>query len=145
MRATILLCALSVFLPLQFVRAAAPSVWSGLVLATNEDHPKEAPLELRKFKTKLENVFGYNQLELIGQHTESMDDPLEHWLIPSKNFCLRVDAKPLSKIGWPLRLQIFEDKKLLAHFDANLGPQSPLFIRGPLYAGGQLIIILLVK
>jgi len=33
----------------------------------------------------------------------------------------------------------------LADFEASLGPESPLFIRGPLCARGQLIIVMMVK
>lgn len=127
------------------LRAADPAVWSALVLATNEEQPEATPPELQKFKQKLENVFGYNQFELIGQHTEIMDDPRERWFIPSKNFSLRAAAKAAPKGAYTMKLELFEDQRMLTRFDAHCGPQSPLFIRGPLYAGGQLIIILLVK
>lgn len=144
MRRIVLLAIFAFILP-RAVPAAEPSVWTGLVLATNVPHPKEAPLELRKFKTKLEKVFGYNQVELIGQHTELMDDPSEHWLIPSKSFSLRVDSRIAEKSCYLMKLELFEDAQMLTHFEAKLGRQSPLFIRGPLYASGQLIFILLVK
>lgn len=134
---------------LLFLRASAPAadptVWSALLLGTWEDHPKEPPAELRKFNTKLENVFGYNQFELIGQHAEVMDDPRERWLIPSRNFCLSVQTKTGARTGYLLKMELFEDQQMLTHFEANLGAQSPLFIRGPLYAGGQLIIIMMIK
>jgi len=124
---------------------AGDTVWSGLILATNSEHPSEVPVEITKFKTKLENVFGYNQFELIGQHTELMDSPNERWLIPSKDFSLRVVSKTKGGTGYTFNLQLFQQKKTLADFEAKLEPQSPLFIRGPMYGGGQLIIVLLVK
>lgn len=126
-------------------RAAGPSIWSALVCATNEEHPKEAPPELRKFESKLKNVFGYNQFELVGQHTERMDDPAERWLIPSKDFSLHVTSQTAAGNGYVLKLEMFQEARPLAKFEARLGPQSPLFIRGPLYGRGQLIIVLLVK
>jgi hypothetical protein len=125
--------------------ADAPSVWSGLVLATSEDHPKDAPPELRRFLNKLEGVFGYNQFELIGQHTEKMDDLTERWLIPSKEFYLRVATKVSTEKTYVLRLELFQGQRPLATFETRLAPQSPLFIRGPMCGGGQLIIVLLVK
>lgn len=124
---------------------AGEKVWSGLILATNEDNPTEAPPEIAKFKAKLENVFGYNQLELIGSHTELMDDPDEQWLIPSKDFCLRVMSKTKGKSGYTLKLRLYQQKKMLADFETKLGTNSPLFIRGPMCGGGQLIIVLVVK
>lgn len=126
-------------------RAADASVWSALVFASNEDHPKSAPAELQKFAAKLESVFGYNQFELIGQHTELMDAPSERWLIPSKDFSLRVASQTSPGKGFGLKLELYQEAKQLTKFEARLGPQSPLLIRGPLYAGGQLIIVLLVK
>src|SRR6266568_4404515 len=100
-------------------RAADESIWSALILATNEDHPKPPPAELAHCATKLENVFGYNQLEMINSHTELMDDPNEHWLIPSKDFPLRVDSKQLSKSEYLLHLQFFHGHKMLAEFSAK--------------------------
>src|SRR2546428_8869579 len=123
MRAAVLLAVFALLLASGAARAADASVWSGLVFATNEEKPCEAPPELRKFKTKLENVFGYNQFELIGQHAEVMDEPREQWLIPSKNFCLRVESKTASKCGYLLKLELFQDQQLLTRFEANLGRQ----------------------
>ena len=169
---TLLLLALHFAAPQQTRAADFPSVWSALVLATNEDQPKSPPHELAHFVPKLEKIFGYNQFELIGQHTEKMDDPNECWLIPSKDFFLRVDTKTIAgkdaeKIGekekektekadkadkgkekektYVLKLALFQDTKQLLEFETKLASQSPLFIRGPMYAGGQLIIVLLVK
>jgi len=122
-----------------------PAVWSGLVLATKEEHPKEAPPELRKFKAKLEGVFGYNQFELVGQHTEKMDDLTERWLVPSKDFFLRVATKVSTGHTYVLKLDLFQGPRPLATVETRLAPQSPLFIRGPLCGDGQLIIMLLVK
>ncbi len=121
------------------------TVWSGLILATNSGHPSEAPAEIAKFKTKLENVFGYNQFELIGQHTELMDNPNERWLIPSKDFFLHVVSTSKGRTAYTFTLHLFQQKRSLAQFEAKLEPESPLFIRGPLCGGGQLIIVLLVK
>ena len=126
--------------------AGEPAIWSGLLLATNEDHPKDSPPELRKYQEKLDNIFGYNQFELVGEQTRKMRDSAEHWLVPSKDFCLHVDthAGP-SGAAYRMKLELFEDTHLLAEFETRLGANSPLFIRGPLYAGGQLIIVLVVK
>ena len=143
--AAILLAALLLLGVAQPSMANDETVWSGLVLATKAEHPKEPPVEIVKFKTKLESIFGYNQFELIGQHTEVMNDPNEQWLIPSKDFCLRVMSMTKGKDGYSFKLRLFEQKKMLADFETKLEPQSPLFIRGPLYGGGQLIIILLAK
>lgn len=126
-------------------RAAGDTIWSALVHATNETSPEETPTELRRIEEKLENVFGYNQFRLLGEHAEQMDDPKEYWLIPSRIFSLRVASKMADKIGYRLKLELYHEKRRITEFEANLGAQSAIFIRGPLYAGGQLIIVLMVK
>jgi hypothetical protein len=125
--------------------AADDSVWSGLVLARNCDSPKAPPAELARFESRLRNVFGYNQFELLGRHREIMDDPRERWLIPGQDFSLRVAARENAPHNYLLGLQLFQGHRLLVETNARLGLQSPLFIRGPQYGDGQLIVVLLVK
>src|SRR5215210_7995056 len=127
------------------LRAVDDTVWSALVLATNEDQPKEAPEERERLEPKLRKVFGYNQLQLIGQHAERMDDPSERWLVPSKTFCLRVTSKTADKAGYKLQMELYQEDRRLTEFEAKLSPQSAIFIRGPQYAGGQLIIVVVAK
>jgi hypothetical protein len=125
---------------------AEDSIWSGLVLGTNEEHPKEASSGLEKYYTKLKSIFGYNQYELMGQHTEMMNSPYEHWLIPRKDFSLCVDSKKSEKPGFfKIKLDFYAEEKLLAEIEARISGQNLLFIRGPEYGKGQIIIILLMK
>ena len=124
----------------------APRIWSGVVLATNGPHPGQAPERLRKYAGKLKNIFGYNQYELIGESSARMDDPNERWLVPSKDFSLSVrnQAVPGSRHP-PTKISLFQGKHRLAEFETNLSAERPLFIRGPFYAGGQLVIVVHVR
>lgn len=124
---------------------AAEMVWSGLVYATVEEKPAPIPKQLLSFGHKLQSVFGYNNLQLLGEHREVMDDRTEHWLLPGKNFCLKVDTRKAPSRGYLLDLQLFQDKRSLVKTQAKLGKQSPLFLRGPMYADGQLIIVILLE
>jgi len=119
-----------------------PAIWSGLVLATNNPKPAQAPTPLRQFAGKLKNIFGYNQFELVGENSEIMDDPYERWLTPSKDFCLSVKTHNEPAQHYPTKVVLFQNRRRLAEFETHLNSESPLFIRGPLYAGGQLVIIL---
>ncbi len=124
---------------------AAVSVWSALVLATNEKNPTEPTGPLGKIEDSLENVFGYNQFTIIGQTTRVIDDPAEHWLIPGRKFSVRVALKKSEHTGFLLRLHLFQEKKFLLETQARLALHSPLIIRGPLYGHGQLLLIFMVK
>jgi hypothetical protein len=117
-------------------------IWSGLILATNDSHPAQAPDRLRKFADKLKSIFGYNQFELIGEYSEKMDGSTERWLIPSKDFYLSVKTHNQPGGHNPATVTLFQSRHKLAEFETHLSPDSPLFIRGPLYARGQLVIVL---
>jgi hypothetical protein len=127
--------------------SAGESIWSGLVLATNEEHPAETAPELKKYTAQLKDIFGYNHYELIGHHVELMDNDNEHWLVPGKDFALLVESKKATKPGYHyrLKLDLYQEKKLLATMDSRLCGQNLLFIRGPYYGKGELVIILVVK
>src|SRR5436309_3472564 len=86
-------------------------MWSAIVLATNEEKPKSPAAEIVPFKSKLQGIFGYNQFELIGQHTEVMDDPYEHWLIPSKRFSLHASSRKAAQSGYFVHLQLYHERK----------------------------------
>ncbi len=125
---------------------AEDSIWSALVLATNDEHPKEASPQLEKYYPKLKRIFGYNQFELLGEHMELMDSPYEHWLIPRKDFSLLVDSKEAEKPGfYNIKLDLYQEEKLLAEIEARISGQNLLFIRGPEYGKGQIVIILMMK
>ncbi len=125
---------------------AEESIWSAVVLATNEELPKDPAPEIKNYYAKLKDVFGYNQFELIGHHQEFLNSPEERWLVPGKDFSLQVNSKQSSKEGfYRMKLELFQDKKLLAEMDARFSGQNVLFIRGPLYGMGQFIIILVLK
>jgi hypothetical protein len=124
-------------------------IWSGVIVATNPDVPKEAPVELREFAPKLRRVFGYTQFELVGSATEVIDELTENWLVPSPIFPLSVRARRATskeaRGGYLLNLQLYQEKRPLVDSEVKLAPGSPLFIRGPQYGKGQVIIVLQVQ
>lgn len=128
---------------------AANKIWSALVVATNPENPKAAPAELKEFEKRMSRVFGYSQFELVGSNTQEIGEQGESWLVPSKSFRLGLKARrALSKEaqgGYLLNLQLFQEKRPLVETEVKLAPGSPLFIRGPQYGKGQLIIVLQIQ
>ena len=132
--------------------AAAPSaqaddrIWCAVVIASNSSNPKPPPAELKRFAARMQRVFGYNQFELFGSATKTIDDSVERWLVPSQNFWLCVKSKQTRQRdvarGYDLDLQLFHDKRRLVETDVTLAFESPVFIRGPLHASGQILIVL---
>ena len=120
-------------------------VWSGLVYASNGATPVSVPKQLAGFSDKLKDVFGYDQLELLSEHREVMESERERWLLPGKGFCLKVDARKNPDRGYLLNMQLFQEKRVLVQTQAKLARKCPIFIRGPLCAKGQLIIVVLIE
>ena len=129
------------------VAAADEKVWSAVVLASNlkkGDRPVAVAPELAPFVPKLSKFFGYDQFEVLGSATKIMDEKAERWLVPTKNFwvCARTTREAE---GYRLKMEFFHDTRRLLEAEAMLGPKSPLFIRGPMHARGQIIVVFEVK
>ena len=126
---------------------ADEKVWSAVVLASKTkkgERPKAPPAELAPFAAKLANFFGYDQFEILGSAMKAMDGQSERWLVPTQNFWLSARAEREHR-GYRMHLEFFHDKRRLLETDARVGPTSPLFIRGPMHARGQLLVVFEVK
>jgi len=123
---------------------AAHIVWSGLIIAQNDEHPKPIPTQLAPFEETLKELFGYNQFDVIGQSRKTLTTGQEDWLAQSKYFALRVDARGADEAGYDLNLQLYQEKELLLETNTKLGQSSPLVIKGPQVGGGQLLLVLLI-
>lgn len=135
---------LGLVLVLPTVVRAADKVWGALVYATPRaeearDEPKLAP-----FRKELSKVFGYGHFRILGDQTKSVDEG-ERWVIPGRGFSVLLQPRKLGRGRVEMHIELFQDKKLLVATDARVLRENPLFIRGPLYANGQLVIVLAVK
>lgn len=124
---------------------AAENVWSGIVIARNVAQPEETPPELGRLEQTLKQLFGYNQFKLIGQSRKTLRTGDEDWMASSKYFSLHVDSKGVSRSGYLLDLQLFQEKKLLLETEAKLSRSSPLVIKGPQVGDGLLLLLLVVR
>ncbi len=122
-------------------------VWSAVVLASNVSkggRPAEVAPELAPYVAKLSKFFGYDQFEVLGSATRNMDGQTERWLVPTRNFwvCAKTTREGEK---YRLKMEFFHDNRRILQTEAMLGPKSPLFIRGPMHARGQLIVVFEVK
>ncbi len=128
---------------------AEDKIWSAVLLASNSKQPKAPPAPLGPVCKRLRNLLGYNQFEILGSTTNTIGDDVERWLVPTEHFWLNVKARQASakeaRGGYLLNLELFQDKRSLVETEAKLAPDSPLFIRGPLHARGQILVVLLVQ
>lgn len=124
---------------------AADQIWSALALATNESPPKPAPRALEKFAPTIGSVFGYNSLYLIGQKKRVLSTGTDEWLIPSEKLFFQVTALAREPSHYLLRIGLFREKELLLCTEVRLARDTPLYIRGPQWGRGQLILLLEVR
>ncbi len=135
---------------LLFVGATSPAkaegetLYGALIVATNADHPTPPPEEIRAQAENLHAVFGYNDFRVVGQKRKCVTKGTEDWLVPSRQFFLRVDTKNVVAGGYALGLELLKEDRVIVEADVKLNRERPLFIRGPLVGQGQLIILLMV-
>jgi hypothetical protein len=127
---------------------AKARIWSAVLIASNSPKPKDPPPELRALFPRLKRVFGYNQFELAGHDDAPLQDGSELKLTPCRAFWIDLKARHASvkeaRGGYLLNLRLLQDEKPIVDTVAIIAPESPLFFRGPMYARGQIIIVLQV-
>ncbi len=141
-QALCILCFLAGMLPAD---AAGDRIWSALVLATREDPARPAPESLEKFAPAIAKVFGYNSLYLLGEKKRDLSSGCEEWLVPTREFFFKVQCLAQEPTFYHLRIELYQDKKLLVTSDVRLAKDAPLYIRGPQWGRGQLIFVLDVR
>ena len=140
-----ILSALIALLALVSSARAADQVWAALVLATKEEPAGPVPRQLEKFQPALSRVFGYNTFYLLGQKKEIVSPGMSGWLVPSRRIFLQVTGLGSSRSQLHLRLDLYEGRELLASTEARLARDAPLYIRGPEWGRGLIVIILEVR
>ena len=129
--------------------AISGKVWGALIHAKSGKPvpmPGTVPPELKDLSKRLGKVFNkYDHFEVLGDRTQDIFRQYESWVVPSKEFFLKLDSKgPSGKTGLKLDLQVWRLEKVLVKTDVVLRPESPLFIGGPKWRDGQLIFVLLL-
>lgn len=125
-------------------KAQGETLYGALIMATNADHPAPPPEELRTQAGNLHAVFGYNEFRVLGRKRELVTKGTEDWLVPSRQFFLRVDTKNPIAGGYALGVELLKDDRVIVGANVKLNRERPLFINGPFVGQGQLIILLMV-
>lgn len=122
--------------------AAGDRIWSALVLATRETPPKPVPSALTEAAPVLQKVFGYDSFYLMGQKKRDIAANVETWLVPSDELFFKVTLLKQEETHYLVRIELYQEKKLLLSTEAKLARDAPLYIRGPQWGKGQLILLL---
>lgn len=122
---------------------AQDRIWSGILFGTN--HPSPAlPPPIEQLTPKLRGLFGFDYYQLLGQSTQIIREDKESWLVPSREFFLKVDNFKPAKKGYRMKLTLFQDNRQVMQAVVKLR-DGPLLIRGPSWGNGTVIIMLAAK
>ena len=118
-------------------------IWGALYFATNSkiEQAEESTEKARTTIEKLGKAFAEKHYQLLGEHTQAIFSEYESWVVPSKDIFLKIDSKgPADEgKGINLHLQLWRDKNVLLKTDLVLR-DTPIFIRGPKWGDGYLIM-----
>lgn len=117
-------------------------IWGALVFATSEKVDASKNNEIKKTLTQLSTAFPDKNFQLLGEHTQEIFSEYESWVVPSKDVFLKIDSKGRTdkSDGVNLHLQLWREKNVLLKTDIILR-KEPIFITGPRWGKGQLIMV----
>jgi hypothetical protein len=127
----------------------AQSVWGCLLYASNDRAPEKAqteiPAQLRNYDERLERLLGYESIETLGQGETVVEPDKPSSIVFHGN--IRVELTGLTRQSgehFLVVLRLFRKDHQLIETQASVTRGSPLFIRGPLWRSGQLIVAVMV-
>lgn len=117
---------------------------AALILATNEKSPRPLTGKLEPFGADLERIFGYNSFYVLGTDQENIYMGNEEWFVPSEEFFVKITILEQLKAHYRLQVDLFQRKKLLVSSEVELAMDAPVYIRGPQWGKGQLVMVVSV-
>jgi hypothetical protein len=128
---------------------AGESVWGCLLYASNErgaeKTPAQIPVRIRGYDERLEKLLGYASLQTLGQGETVVEPNSPASIVFHGN--IRIELTGLIRESgehFLVGLKLFHGDHQLIETQAKVTRGSPLFIRGPLWREGQLVVAVVV-
>jgi hypothetical protein len=137
---------LLIFLGLSIVPIpAAESFWGCLIYASNAGARNELPDRLNGYDMRMSGAFGYSRFSTIAQRQTALQAQKEAGLVFSDDLKIMLTGLTGSSDGkYLIKLLFVEGKEPVMETQARVSRDSPLFIRGPSWRDGQIIIVVMV-
>jgi hypothetical protein len=127
----------------------AESFWGCLLYASNDRDTEKAetqvPARLRNYDERLEKLLGYASIQTLGQGETVVEPDKPSSIVFHGN--IRVELTGLTRQSgehFLVVLRLFRKDHQIIETQASVTRGSPLFIRGPLWRSGQLIVAVMV-
>jgi hypothetical protein len=125
--------------------SGAENFWGCLIYASNGGQCNCLPDRLNGYDKRMSRAFGYSRFCVIAQRQKALQAQKETGLIFSDD--LRVVLVSMSNVSedqYLISLLVVEGAKPIMETQARVSRDSPLFIRGPDWRDGQIIIVVMV-
>ncbi|MGC3989356.1 MAG: hypothetical protein QM796_06690 [Chthoniobacteraceae bacterium] len=99
-------------------------IWTALLVASNNRQHPTAPDEIAELADRMRHVFGYNSFKLLGESTKEMSDSASRWLIPGRDFSVRITSQKKDGDRYVLEIELYKRKRLLVDSSAELGRRA---------------------
>ena len=114
-----------------------------LYLAENGHLKNDALLAPEKLGLRLHEVFGFEHYALLKESEIDLNQRWAQWAIPRKDFYLRLEPLAPDADGVTLvNYEIYKDGFIVAKGRYEPSQDTPLFIRGPDFDTGSLVLVL---
>jgi len=124
---------------------AAETFWGCLIYASHTGQCNSLPQRLRGYDSRMSSAFGYSRFCLMVQRQIPLQVQKEAGLIFSDD--LKVVLTSLTDVSdgkYLIRLLFVEGQEPIIETQARVNRGSPLFIRGPNWRDGQIIIVVMI-
>ena len=116
---------------------------ASLYWGRNTPPPLLAHVASEELGDRLHKVFGFRHYQLVKSDRIDLNRTWSQWFIPRKDFFLNLRAlKPQTDEPRLIDYEIYQDGFILAKGKYEPGEGTPLFINGPDFKGGRLILVL---
>jgi hypothetical protein len=135
--------------PAQVPSQPSEAVWGALLYASNDRAPEKAetqiPARIRNYDERLEKMLGYASIQTLGQGQTRIEPNNSGSIVFHGSIRIELTGfarRPRDRFLVGLRL--FHGEHQLIETQAEVTRGSPLFIRGPLWREGQLVVAVMV-
>ncbi len=102
--------------------------------------------EICPYATDILNIFHYNTFHLVGRSSQVIEDQPKGVLKPGSAFYVRYEVLKRLPAHYQVHIDLLENpgtmEKLLASAELRIAKEAPIYIKGPLWRSGSLILVL---
>jgi hypothetical protein len=124
---------------------ATEQVWGCLLYASNSTKAFDLPSRLSGYDARLRNGLGFSTYRVIAQRETAVEDRPKNLLVSAGDIQVRLTSLSRTSDGkYLVGILFLEGANQVMETQARVGEGSPLFIRGPDWREGQIIIVVMI-